>query len=439
MISSPPAHSATPSVRPGFGPTLRAAQRIGQFASVQMLVQLIGFATGIFLVRQMRQTEYALFTIANTMQGTLNILADVGISIGMISIGGRVWQDSHRFGELISTGLHLRRRLGLISILGVTPILYFMLTRNGASLSYTILLVGAVLAGLFAQLSVGVLEVIPRLRADVRQIQIIDFSTSTARLVILLSLGFVFLNAGVAVSVGAGALLLQYLLLRRYAANVIDLQAKENPEDRKAIMTLIRKQAPNAIFFCLQGQITIFLISFFAHRPGAIAEVGALGRLGMIFTVLGSLMANIFAPAFARCRERRRLIWLYFAIVGAVTSLSLMILAAAAFLPNEFLFVLGPKYSHLQHELLLMVGGAVLFLIASTMWSLNAARAWIGGSWLCIPMTVATQLALIPFTDFASVGGVLTFNLICVAPSLLLNMGLSWFGFRSLKEQSATA
>ncbi|HEY2713370.1 MAG TPA: hypothetical protein VGI60_12710 [Chthoniobacterales bacterium] len=327
----------------------------------------------------------------------------------------------------------------MISILGVTPILYFMLSRNGASLFYTIILVGAVLAGLFAQLSVGVLEVIPRLRADVRQIQVIDFSTSTARLVVLLSLGFVFLNAGVAVSAGAGALLFQYLLLRHYAANVIDLQAKENPEDRKAIMSLIRKQAPNAIFFCLQGQITIFLISFFARRPGAIAEVGALGRLGMIFTVLGSLMANIFAPAFARSREPRRLIWLYLAIVGAVSSLSLVIFAAAAFLPNEFLFVLGPKYSHLQHELLLMVGGAVLFLIASTMWSLNAARAWIGGSWLCIPMTIATQLALIPFTDFSSVSGVLTFNLICVAPSLLLNIGLSWFGFRSLKEQNAIA
>jgi hypothetical protein len=86
-----------------------------------------------------------------------------------------------------------------------------------------------------------------------------------------------------------------------------------------------------------------------------------------------------------------------------------------------------------------MVGGAVLFLIASTMWSLNAARAWIGGSWLCIPMTIATQLALIPFTDFSSVSGVLTFNLVCVAPSLLLNVGLSWFGFRSLQGQHAIA
>jgi hypothetical protein len=77
-----------------------------------MLVQLIGFAAGILLVRQLDQHEYALFTIANTMQGTINVLADIGISIGLISIGGRVWQDRNRFGELISTGLKLRRKLG---------------------------------------------------------------------------------------------------------------------------------------------------------------------------------------------------------------------------------------------------------------------------------------------------------------------------------------
>ena len=77
-----------------------------------MFVQLIGFATGILLVRLMEQREYALFTVTNTMQGTMNILADIGISIGMISIGGRVWQDSHRFGELVRTGLKPRRTLG---------------------------------------------------------------------------------------------------------------------------------------------------------------------------------------------------------------------------------------------------------------------------------------------------------------------------------------
>jgi len=44
----------------------------------------------------LEQREYAFFTIANTMQGTLNLLADVGISVGLVSIGGRVWQDRPR-------------------------------------------------------------------------------------------------------------------------------------------------------------------------------------------------------------------------------------------------------------------------------------------------------------------------------------------------------
>lgn len=430
MISSPPADPPVTPASEGGKRALLFARRVGQFASIQTLVQLIGFATGILLVRQMEQREYALFTIANTMQGTINVLADIGISIGLVSIGGRVWQDGHRFGQLIRTGLKLRRKLGAAAVLVVTPLLYYMLVKNGASIFYTTVLILAVLGGLFVQLSLGVLDVVPRLRSDIRQIQKIDLTGALARLAVLGALTLIFLNAGVAVVVGSGALLLQYLILRRYAARVIDLEAEENLEDRKAMIGFIRHQAANAIFFCLQGQITIFLITVFGHRAAAVAEVGALGRLAMIFAVLANLISNIFAPAFARCQERRKLAWLYAGIVGAVAGFSVLVLGGAAFLPDQFLFVLGSKYAHLQHALLLMVGGAILHMIASTMWALNASRAWIVGSWLYIPLTLGTQLLLIPFTDFSTVNGVLTFNLFSVLPSLLLNLGLSYRGFR---------
>jgi O-antigen/teichoic acid export membrane protein len=430
MISSSPAAPAVASPPPGAGPVFHFARRIGQFASIQMLVQLIGFAAGILLVRRLDQHEYALFTIANTMQGTINVLADIGISIGLVSIGGRVWQDRKRFGELVSTGLKLRRKLGAAAVLGVTPLLYFMLAKNGASVLYAALLIIAVLGGLYVQLSLGVLDVVPRLRSDIRQIQKIDFTGSIARLAILIALAFIFLNAGVAALVGSSALLLQYLLLRRYARGVIDLHAGENADDRKAMIGFIRNLAPNAIFYCLQGQITILLITIFGHRAGAVAEVGALGRLAMIFAVLGNLITNIFAPAFARCQEARKLGWLYAGIAGGVAGFSLLVLSGAALLPNEFLFVLGNRYSHLQRELLLMVGGATLNMIASTLWTLNASRAWIAGSWLYIPLTLGTQLLLIPFIDFSTVNGVLTFNLFSAFPSLLLNIGLSYRGFR---------
>ena len=85
---------------------------------------------------------------------------------------------------------------------------------------------------------------------------------------------------------------------------------------------------------------------------------------------------------------------------------------------------------HLDRELLLMVAGAVINAMASTLWSLNASKAWIAGSWLYIPLTLGTQLALIPFTDFSGVPGVLIFNLVSAIPSLLLNLVLSFRGFR---------
>lgn len=421
--------ATTPAIRRA----LQRAQVIGNFASVQVLVQCVGFASGILLVRSLAQSEYAYFTIANTMQSTISVLADIGISIGLVSIGGRVWQDPHRFGQLINTAHALRRKLALVALVIVTPILYVMLVRNGASIPYTLALIAVSLLGLVAQLRLGVLNVVPRLRSDISKIQTIDFFGALARLLVLVCLAFLFLNAGVAVAVGSAAFFLQYWMLRRYAAGVIDMHAPENAEDRTAMLGFTRNLAANTIFFCVQGQITIFLISFFGSRTTSVAEIGALGRLAMIFAILGQLLTNIFIPAFARCHALPRLRLQFGAIVGCVAAFSAAIILAAAFLPTQFLFALGPNYSHLHRELLLMVAGTVLNVMTGTLWFLNAAKAWIAGAWLYIPLTIATQIALIPFTDFSSVTGLLIFNLISTIPNLLLNMVLSYRGFRTFQ------
>src|SRR3989440_10236352 len=147
------------------------ARRIGNYALVQGLVQIVAFASGILLVRWLPQREYAFFTIANAMQATLMLLADIGISVGLISIGGRVWQDRHRFGELINTGLGLRRKLAAIAAIIVAPILYAMLAKNGASQIYILLLIVFVLAGFSIQLSIDIFSVVPRLHSDISRIQ----------------------------------------------------------------------------------------------------------------------------------------------------------------------------------------------------------------------------------------------------------------------------
>jgi O-antigen/teichoic acid export membrane protein len=431
---------STPVLSEASAPLVRRAMQrarvLGSFAFAQAAVQLIGFLSGIVLVRHLSRDEYAYFTIANTMQGTINVLADIGISIGLVSIGGRVWQDRGRFGQLINTALGLRRKLGFYAVAVVTPLLFFMLVKNGASLFYTVALIAVVLGGLYIQLTVGVLSVVPRLHSNTSKIQAIDLTGAVARLIAIGGLLFVFLNAGVAVAIGAAVMLLQYWMLRRYVVSVVDLDAPQNEEDRNAMRGFIRNQAANAVFYCLQGQITVFLISFFG-RASSVAEVGALGRLAMIFAVMSNLLTNVFAPAFARCQSPRRLRWQYAAIVGGVAAFSLAVVLAAAFFPRAFLFVLGSKYGYLDKELVLMVGSAVASALTGTFWALNSSRAWITGSWLYIPLTLATQAALIPFTDFSSVSSVLVFNLISAIPNLLLNAVLSYRGFRSLHRATA--
>src|SRR6202043_3247515 len=322
--------SSTPLIRRA----LHRARVVGNFALVQAIVQIIGFMSGILIVRTLEQRDYAYFTIANTMQGTINLLADVGISVGLVSIGGRIWQDRHRFGELINTALSLRKKLGALVVVAVTPIMYFMLVKNGASISYTALLMVVVLIGLGFQLSIGVLGVVPRLRADIGRIQMIDITAAVARLLALVGLLFVFLNAGIAVAVASAVSFLQYAMLRNYAAGVIDLDAPENAEDRHSIVRLIKHLAANSVFYCFQGQITVFLISFFARHAASVAEVGALGRLAMIFTVLMNMLTNIFVPAFARCQDKRKLQYLYLGIAGVVIIFSAIVLAGAALFPE---------------------------------------------------------------------------------------------------------
>jgi O-antigen/teichoic acid export membrane protein len=431
-ISSPLLDESSPMIRWA----LHRARVVGNFALIQAAVQILGFVSGILLVRKLSQSQYAFFTIANTMQGTINLLADIGISVGLISIGGRVWQDRHRFGGLINTALAMRRKFGSLAVIVIAPVMYIMLVRNGASPAYTGLLIVGVLVGLFFQLSLGVLSVVPRLRSHLGRIQMIDLTGAVTRLLLICAFLSFFINAGVAVLIASAVIFLQYLLLRNYAVAEIDLQAPENVADKQEILRLSKHLAPNAIFYCIQGQITIFLIGFFAHHAKSVAEVGALGRLAMIFTVISNILTNVFVPAFARCQDLKRLRLLFLAIVGGVSLFSVAIVVGTLCFPNQFLFILGSKYGHLHTELLLMVLAAVISAVAGTLWELNSSKAWIAGSWLYIPLTLGTQLLLIPFTDFSQVDRVLTFNVLSLLPSLLLNVVLSLRGFHTFATVS---
>ena len=72
--------------------TKKWASKLSKYISAQLLVQFFGLACGILLIRNLSKQEYAYFTLANSLQGSMNVLASSGIISALSAIGGKVWQ-----------------------------------------------------------------------------------------------------------------------------------------------------------------------------------------------------------------------------------------------------------------------------------------------------------------------------------------------------------
>jgi O-antigen/teichoic acid export membrane protein len=409
-----------------------------RFLSMEAMVQALGFACGIILVRVLPKADYGLFTIANTMQQTMNLLADNGISSGLSSIGGRVWNDKFRFGQLLHTAMRLRRILAFATIVIVSPILMWMLVSNGASLSYAALLSVIVLMGLYFQLSVGVLIVAPRMHLEVIRIQLLGIWSAGLRLTLIITAYAIFLNAAVALLAAAISFGIQELLLRRWVPTLAKINAPVNAEDRTEILNIVKAQAPNSIFYCLQSQLTIWLISIFGSTA-AVADVGALGRLTVIFLMIHSFMGNVVYPVFARTQEPHLLWRRYAQILGGFSAISAAMLVCAWFIPDVLLWILGPKYMHLREELLLMMLSAVSLSVLGAMWHLNVSRGWIVSPWALIPSSVLTQALLILVLDLSQIRDVLLLNIFSNIPGYFLNFWRTRRGVRDAKAAAQAA
>ncbi|OKH22655.1 polysaccharide biosynthesis protein [Chroogloeocystis siderophila 5.2 s.c.1] len=405
---------------------------LSKFVSVQLIIQGLGFISGLLIVRTLDKQQYAYFTIANTMQGSMTVLSDSGITAGLSAIGGRVWQNRDQFSQLINTALQLRIYLSIISVVAVTPITLWLLISNGASILSAILIVIVIILGLNAQLTIGVLEIVPRLYSQINRIQTIELVPSVSRLVLLLCAYFTSLNALIAVFISSLSLLLKRSVLIKWVTQNIDSEAKTNQDYYHEILAVIKSLSPNTIFYCIQGQITVWLISFFGNTQN-IAEVGALSRLAVIFSIINSVIAGIISPSFARCHSVTLLHRKYWQIVGISCFLGFCILVFIAIFPVQILWLLGEQYAHLQNELFLIALSTIFSHVVGVMWSLNCSKAWVSYSWFSIPSTLTTQIALLFLINLSTIEGVIMFGILSNIPSLALNIVLMYKGLASYK------
>jgi len=378
--------------------------------SAQLIVQAVGFVSGILIIRLLPVQEYAFYTLANTMLGTMTVLADGGISVGVMAQGGKVWQNKTKLGIVLATGLDLRRKFAIGSLLVSIPILFYLLIHNGASALMATLIALALIPAFYAALSDSLLEIVPKLHQTILPLQKNQVAVSTGRLALTAITMFVFPWAFIAVLAAGIPRIWGNFKLRKIVYRVADKNQLPDKEVRTEILTLVKRIMPTSIYYCVSGQISIWIISIFGSST-SLAQLGALGRFGIVFNFISVLMLTLITPRFARIVNDAKLIRLRF------IQLQFFIIAAGALLvlfffifDDHFLWLLGKSYKGLNKEFLLIsLSGFLLFLSGITN-SLLAVQSIIIPPLLFITITISAQIITLFFIPIDTVSGVILFG-----------------------------
>lgn len=364
----------------------------GGFAVVQLLVQLLNAGAGFLLVRTLEKPDYAWFTIASSMSAALAVLADSGIVSAVTSIGGTVWQDKSSLKGLVQAAMRLRMKLAVLNSIIVACISLWLLQRNGAGLLSALGLTALVIAPIWQISTTAVYSVVNRLESRTRQLQVADLAPAFIRAAMTAALALLDgLTPMTALMAVLAAHLTQCFIVRRQVLpSLITVQSSKMDEHTASVWKIVHRLLPNSIFFCVQGQLTTWLISIFA-TTSEVSDLGALNRLAVIFAVLAGPLGQFVFPAFARATSSRRMWGIVLGLVAGVSAFSVGLLALACWHGEWFLWLLGEKYAHLQRELMFVLAGMSLTSLSGFLWGLNVARGWINLAWLNIPFSIVTQ------------------------------------------------
>jgi len=389
-------------------------------ASAQFMIQGLGFVSGLMVVRLLAPDQYALYTIANAMLGTLTVLADSGISKGAMAQGGRVWGDSAKLGRVMVTTAKLRRQFASVSILLALPVIWTLLVHHGASWRDAMLIVLAISLSFSIALGTAIYQVVGQLHQKIGAMASINMQASGLRIVALaISITFIPF-AYVALFAACIPQLWANKRLRKLSANFADWTQAEDTSVRDETIRLVKKILPGSIFYCFSGQLSIFLISIFG-ATAAVAQVGALARLTQIMTLVTAVVATVIVPRFARMNNPRLLLPSFIWSLASVAVYCAIIVGIAIAFQNEALWLLGASYKGLSYELTLAISGSAIALLGGVAYSLGAARGWVVSPLVSIGGTLTVQVALISTMDLSTAAGVLLFALLVSSVPLAIH------------------
>lgn len=399
----------------------------------QITLQAIGFLGGILVIRLLPVPEYAIYTILAAALGTLTSLSDAGIANAVMAQAGQT-NDRGRMSRIVATGLAYRYRLSILVGVVAAPTLVWLLVKNGQPLMGAFIGVAAVGLAFLPTAATGLLEVPLKLKQVLLPLQWVQLQTNAMRLGLVVASLWALPVAAVALAGGALTQWWMNTRLRLLLNPHIDLTSPMDPEAAQEVRRVIWRTMPGTLYHCFAGQLGVWLLVLFGNAV-SVAQIGALGRLAMVFSVVQAVISLIVLPRFARLPPRLPVLLGFYAKLAALlASLGALLSVMAWFLPEPLLWLLGPDYASLRTEVALMVMAGALSFIGSAFYALNNVRSYLQPAYLPPLLGLSHTLVLLLLLDVSSVHGVLQMQAILAAFSILYS-GLTFVFYARIQHE----
>lgn len=400
---------------------------LAAYLTAQTLTQLAGIAAGLLFVNFMPVREFALYTLAFSVVNFFNFVTDLGSTTSLVYFFHRSRKEGSDPGPYVRAVLSLRHAAFALGVTGVLLAFPRLAGIKGYGLPEALLATAGIVLCVWFQISQSLRVLVLRLTDRYGPSYRAEMAGGLTRLALAAALvASALLKSWLGIlSSAVGSAVATFVA--RPAADTPDAQEDLRPY-RRSVVRYLLPTLPSALYFSVQAPLTVWLAATFGATRN-IAEVGALGRLGLLVGIFSTLSGVVFLPRLARIADdrlyRRRCLQFGAALAGV----ALTMLAAAALAPGLFLLLLGKHYAGLRHELLLVVAGAGFSLLDGYVVSVNLARSWTRWQGLAVGSLVAVQAALVATLPLSTTAGVLTFNLLGSAAALAGQLAILTVGF----------
>ena len=408
--------------------TKRRLQILSAYFSTQVLTQLAGIGAGLLFIRYLPVREFALYTLAFSVITFFTFLSDLGSTSSLIHFF-RQAAGADEFQGYYAAVLSLRRAAFLLGAAGIAAIFPAAAGAKGFALAESLPVAAAIVLCVWFQLNSSLRILALRLHDRYGQSYRAELAGGGTRLLL-------------AAVIAAGALLRAVLgvLSAAAASALVAWMARSRPEPsapappldlrpyRRKVVRYLVPTLPSALYFALQGPLVVWLSATFGSTR-TIAEVGALGRLGLVVGLFSSLTGVVFLPRLARLSDDRLYRRRYLQCGGFLLLVAGSLLAAAALVPGLFLLVLGPRYRGLHRELFLVVLSSGLALLDGYALGINSARSWNRWQAPALVALFAVQVLAIAYLPLATTANVLIFNVLTAGIGFASQLTMNWIGF----------